>query len=181
MASETKREQLGRIVREEWIRFAKEQTTYPKPSHLVGWDDLDPSNREVDCRIGEALFLQGVEESDEQRAHAAVRILGFEPDAFEGYLEKCSPMAMHRIREILAPVTEDVRIEQLSAYARREIGRRLEALRPPTATAAEPTPLGDHLYCHLAASEIPYFGTDKDTHHCAKLHRAVPTEETKKP
>lgn len=29
-------------------------------------------------------------------------------------------------------------------------------------------------YCDLAGSEIPGFGTNRDRHHCAKLHRATP-------
>jgi hypothetical protein len=48
------REALGRRVREVWVEWAREQPG-PKPSHLVGWDDLDEGNREVDMRIGEAL------------------------------------------------------------------------------------------------------------------------------
>ena len=48
------REALGRRVREVWVEWAREQPD-PKPSHLVGWDDLDEGNREVDMRIGEAL------------------------------------------------------------------------------------------------------------------------------
>lgn len=39
--------------------------------------------------------------------------------------------------------------------------------RPPAPTAADP-------YCSLAASEIPGFGTDRDTHRCGKLHRDRP-------
>ena len=48
------REALGRRVREVWVEWASEQPD-PKPSHLVGWGDLDEGNREVDMRIGEAL------------------------------------------------------------------------------------------------------------------------------
>jgi hypothetical protein len=49
------REALGRLVREVWVEWAREQPD-PKPSHLVGWDDLDEGNREVDMRIGDALW-----------------------------------------------------------------------------------------------------------------------------
>jgi hypothetical protein len=48
------RETLGRIVRAIWVTWALEQPD-PKPSWLVGWDDLDEGQREVDCRIGEAV------------------------------------------------------------------------------------------------------------------------------
>lgn len=48
------REDLGRLVRETWVEFAREQDD-PKPSHLAGWNDLDEANREVDRRIGERV------------------------------------------------------------------------------------------------------------------------------
>lgn len=48
------REQLGREVRNVWVAFAKEQHD-PKPAHLVGWDELDENNKEVDRRIGEHI------------------------------------------------------------------------------------------------------------------------------
>ena len=48
------REPLGRIVREAWVAWAKEQPD-PKPSWLVGWDELDSGQREVDMRIGHAV------------------------------------------------------------------------------------------------------------------------------
>lgn len=49
-----KREYLGREVRNVWVAFAKEQAD-PKPSHLVGWNELDEDNKEVDRRIGEHM------------------------------------------------------------------------------------------------------------------------------
>ena len=50
----TAREDLGRLVRETWIAWAREQPD-PKPSWLVPFDDLDEGQREVDMRIGEAV------------------------------------------------------------------------------------------------------------------------------
>lgn len=50
----TERERLGRLVREVWIEWAREQPD-PKPSWLVEWDDLPEPDREVDRRIGERL------------------------------------------------------------------------------------------------------------------------------
>lgn len=52
------RERLGRLVREEWIAWAKEQSN-PKPSWLVPWDGLSEPDKEVDRRIGERLFREG--------------------------------------------------------------------------------------------------------------------------
>jgi hypothetical protein len=49
-----RREWLGRIVREVWVRWAKEQPE-PKPSWLVPWDGLTEPEQEVDRRIGEAV------------------------------------------------------------------------------------------------------------------------------
>lgn len=48
------REALGRLVRETWVTWAREQPD-PKPSWLTGWDELDEGQREVDMRIGEAV------------------------------------------------------------------------------------------------------------------------------
>ena len=52
------RELLGRLVRQVWVQWAQEQPE-PKPSWLVGWDQLDDGQREVDMRIGKALFDAG--------------------------------------------------------------------------------------------------------------------------
>jgi len=52
------REALGRVVRQVWVEWAREQPN-PKPSWLTPWEDLDDGQREVDMRIGEALFTAG--------------------------------------------------------------------------------------------------------------------------
>lgn len=52
------RERLGRIVRDVWIEWAKEQPA-PKPSWLVPWEGLSEPDREVDRRIGERLAREG--------------------------------------------------------------------------------------------------------------------------
>lgn len=56
------REQLGKIVRAEWVAFAKEReklTGCPAPAHhLTAWDELDEVNKEVDRRIGIAVVLE---------------------------------------------------------------------------------------------------------------------------
>ena len=48
------REPLGRIVRETWVAWAREQYR-PKPSWLLLWEELDNGQREVDMRIGAAV------------------------------------------------------------------------------------------------------------------------------
>ena len=56
------REPLGRIVRETWVAWAKEQPD-PKPSWLTGWDELDDGQREVDMRIGSAVAARAVHDA----------------------------------------------------------------------------------------------------------------------
>lgn len=56
------RERLGRMVREVWIEWAREQPN-PKPSWLVPWEGLSEADREVDRRIGETLYAQGLSDT----------------------------------------------------------------------------------------------------------------------
>jgi hypothetical protein len=51
-------ENLGRMVRDEWVAWAREQPD-PKPSWLTPWDGLDEGQRAVDIRIGRVLFDYG--------------------------------------------------------------------------------------------------------------------------
>lgn len=46
--------QPGRIVRDTWVKWAREQPD-PKDSWLVPWEDLDDGQREVDARIEAAV------------------------------------------------------------------------------------------------------------------------------
>ena len=48
------REQLGRFVREAWVRWAETQPN-PKPSWLAPYDELSEPDKEADRQIGEAL------------------------------------------------------------------------------------------------------------------------------
>jgi hypothetical protein len=48
------RDELGRFVREAWVRWAKTQPN-PKPSWLVDYDDLDEADKEADRQIGEVV------------------------------------------------------------------------------------------------------------------------------
>jgi hypothetical protein len=73
------REQLGRIVREAWVEWAREQPG-AKPSWLTGWDDLDKGQREADMRIGEAVAKAARADERASRPggyrHAPVGLLG---------------------------------------------------------------------------------------------------------
>lgn len=57
---EDQRDLLGKKVREVWIEWAKEQPN-PKPSWLVPYIQLSEPDKEVDRRIGEALFRMGID------------------------------------------------------------------------------------------------------------------------
>lgn len=61
------REALGRLVREAWAAWAREQPA-PKPSWLVPWEEISEAEREVDRRIGEALARAGADAEREECA-----------------------------------------------------------------------------------------------------------------
>lgn len=48
------RRELGRIVRESWVRWAEMQPN-PKPSWLVPYDELCEADRDADDMIGESV------------------------------------------------------------------------------------------------------------------------------
>ena len=48
------RDQGGKLVRDTWITWAKEQPN-PKPSWLIEWEDLNEPDKEVDRRIYDAI------------------------------------------------------------------------------------------------------------------------------
>lgn len=52
------RELAGRLVRQVWVEWARQQPD-PKPSWLLPWEELDDAQQEVDMRIGAALFDAG--------------------------------------------------------------------------------------------------------------------------
>jgi hypothetical protein len=55
-----KRTQLGRMVRDVWIRWSLDQPDVEDhPSWLVPWDELSERDREVDMRIGESIYVYG--------------------------------------------------------------------------------------------------------------------------
>lgn len=72
-------ETLGRRVREIYVEWAREQPD-PKPSWLVPWDQLDPGQKEVDIRIGLALYSLGLNATAAERTSADKGLVGFNPD-----------------------------------------------------------------------------------------------------
>lgn len=83
------REELGRLVRTTWVKWAREQPS-PKPSWLLPWGCLNEPDREVDRRIGEAVAAR-VREHDaraSRREDAARR-------AAHATCEACPAIAAH--------------------------------------------------------------------------------------
>jgi hypothetical protein len=48
------RDELGKVVRDAWVKWANEQPN-PKASWLLEWDRLEERDKEVDRRIGDAV------------------------------------------------------------------------------------------------------------------------------
>lgn len=71
------RETLGKLVREVWIAWAREQPS-PKPSWLVPWDGLAEPDREVDRRIGETVARAAVQKLTASNAALRRRIADYE-------------------------------------------------------------------------------------------------------
>jgi hypothetical protein len=62
-------DRLGRMVREVWIEWAREQPN-PKPSWLLSWEEIEESDREVDRRIGLRLYDRGFQDAANLRDEA---------------------------------------------------------------------------------------------------------------
>lgn len=52
------REELGKRVRQIWVDYCREIGD-TKPAHLAPWEELSETDKEVDRRIGEQLFMLG--------------------------------------------------------------------------------------------------------------------------
>lgn len=76
------RESLGRQVRKVWLAWANEQPS-PKSSWLLSWESLSDADREVDCRIGEALASIGARHQGHVNAGLA-RLAALHEEELEG-------------------------------------------------------------------------------------------------
>ena len=106
------REDLGRIVRETWVKWASEQPD-PKPSWLVDWDDLDDGQREADMRIGEAVA-----------EHLGLTLAAAEPPLPEGQYAR---VELPGYRQHTGWVTEETRFGVQMAVIRDWDGREMAA------------------------------------------------------
>lgn len=79
---------LGRIVREMWIAWAKEQPL-PKPSWLVPYDQLSEPDKEADRLIGKRLFFEGAKSSRAECA-AERNLHGQTRCVVDELVEKCA-------------------------------------------------------------------------------------------
>lgn len=96
------REALGQHVRAEWIAWAKEQPN-PKPSWSVEWDGLSEPDKEVDRRIGERLFRQGLLSTLPRPAPRTAEEHFLDKDFFVNYIaDKVNPA---RLQEGLACIS----------------------------------------------------------------------------
>ena len=91
------REPLGRIVRETWVAWAREQYR-PKPSWLVPWERLDNGQREVDMRIGAAAAVRAVADAKlrNERLEAQLFALGAHLPAIRDALELAAEEAEYQ-------------------------------------------------------------------------------------
>lgn len=120
-ASTLRREALGRLVREVWVVWARDQD-HPKPHHLLPWEELSDGDREVDRRIGETL--QGI------RDWRIGQRLGDVPPAAPDVDEATtSALRMWLKRARMRPPFDDVDLKDLLAIVRPLLtAARAEAL-----------------------------------------------------
>ncbi len=86
-------EELGKLVREVWLKFCLETKLPPSHAHSAPWEELSQWEKEVDRRIGEAVAMRiiGLYETEVQKA--------------SGLLERLSKMDLHdgMCEKILVP------------------------------------------------------------------------------
>lgn len=56
-------ERIGKLVRDTWIAWAKEQPN-PKQSWLVEWDNLPEPDKDVDIRIAVAIWNDAIDAAE---------------------------------------------------------------------------------------------------------------------
>ena len=80
------REDGGRLVREAWVRWARQQPA-PKPHHLLPWEGLSDPLREADQMIWEEIVAPYVVAIDE--LHRRIARLEKDIDQLQEDLEEC--------------------------------------------------------------------------------------------
>ena len=75
--SPTERERLGKVVRQAWIEWAKQQPN-PKPSWLVPYEQLNEADKEADRLIGERVVEYIQDPFWQERAEAEEEAFPYE-------------------------------------------------------------------------------------------------------
>ena len=111
------RESLGRMVRAEWIAWAREQPT-PKASWLVPWEQLSEPDREVDRRIGERLAAAGAERAAGDASPERVCIGSGHPPApdYGTTMARCGVCGV-LVWDEIAPTHVDARTARAAHYS----------------------------------------------------------------
>ncbi len=120
------REFLGKLVRAEWVKWAREQPS-PKPSWLQSWDELTEPEREVDRRIGEAIWR-----------------FSYVRDAQQPVADSPAP----------EPVATVVDLGKVEFHSVVPIGTLLYAA-PPVVPSSEPRPIEQQIRDALERMEVP--------------------------
>lgn len=119
------REGVGRFVRHVWVEWARDQLD-PKPSWLLPWEELDDGQREVDMRIGAALFEAGT------RSVVAVAESGLRDELLRclpvGFQDIFADAPVHRLAVELSKLHAKLRADLDAAgiqllHRNREYGR----------------------------------------------------------
>lgn len=122
-------ESLGRLVRHVWVEWARRQPN-PKPSWLVPWEKLAKPDRDVDMRIGAALYERGFADGANFAANVGRGLLSpsdepapmTEVESY-GWAHQCvramykANVDVHLIERVLDLVSSAVR----EAWARRRV------------------------------------------------------------
>lgn len=122
------RDELGQEVRRIWVEFANFSQPL-KPKHLIPWEHLDESDKDIDRRIGEKLFLLGIEYADELKAEQTLAILKWKQELFESYLDICSPNVLRKILILLESNPENIEFNNIYIIAKIRINSILTAIK----------------------------------------------------
>jgi len=142
---EQNREALGRLVREVWVTWAREQPD-PKPHHLDPWERLDEGGKEVDRRIGEAVAKRAL----------ATPSPTPEPECFARWREHCTRLNLGEWLRMMQLRGHYGNIPDAAADCLEHL-----ATTPPAEPVSECVVCGKHT-ATVDRNEEPYCGCDDE-------------------